>query len=322
VRQSARISGGGFRVPLARTEVASFELPIPLMNHSAHSVVQSDQVSSTYQDEISLLDLWDVVVRRKLLIIASLLISVVAAVAYLVVADPVYEANAKLRIGQVADSVESSAVGILSLEDPDVLSAWLLEKYGEEVATGVRRQPPFLAKIVVQKGSKTVVDLVAQGATPEQSTNFLRGVAGEVIMRHREIYNAQVDLANRRIEQIKGQRQLLAELFASSEDLLNTLKQRDPVQASLLTLERGRLATELSVTERELPAWQQKLNPPKTLMTQMIGDVAVPAKPASPKKALIISLAIVLGVMGGLMLVFVSEFVAKSRNQRANVVIR
>lgn len=301
------------RLSAARTEAAFPRATVSDMNHPSPLAIPPEHPPSTYQDEISLLELWDIVVRRKLWIVATPLISVAAAFVYLFVATPVYEASVKLRIGQVADLGE--------LEDPDVLSAWLVGKYGEEIATGVKRDPPFLAKAAVQKGSKTVVDLVVRGISPEQSADLLRRIAEQVIERHGETYKSQVDLAYRRIDQIDTQRRLLTELFAASADLLNTLKQRDPVQASLLTLERGRLATELSVAERELPAWQQKLNAPKTVMTEMLGDVAVPAKPASPKKPLTVAFAAVLGVMGGVMLAFVAEFLARSKNQRGGAVV-
>lgn len=259
------------------------------------------------EDEIGLVEFFQILARRKLWIIVSFLGCLAAAGVYLLMAAPVYEVSTKLRIGQVADSG--------ALEDPEILSVWLLGKYGEEVATGIKRPPPFLKRATLQRGSKQVVDLVVHGETSDQAAKFLRGITDEAIARHRDTYKSEVNLASRRIEQIESHRKLLNELFAGSGDLLDTLKQRDPVQASLLTLERGRIATEMSTVDRELPAWLQKLNPPKTVMTEVLGEVTAPARPASPKKALVVALASVLGVMGGAMLAFIAEFVARTRTK-------
>lgn len=281
------------------------------MNYPVHPSVQTQHATARRDDEISLLDMWEILVRRKFWVIVSFVVCLVASSGYLLIAPPVYEVSAKLRIGQVADSGD--------LEDPEVLAAWFLGKYGEEMATGIKRPPPFLKRISVQKGSKQIVDLVVHGDSAEQSAEFLRRVTEEAISRHRETYMSEVELTHRRIEQIESHRKLLSELFAGAGDLIETLRQRDPVQASLLTLERGRIAAEISTADSELPEWIQKLNAPKTVMTEVLGGITAPARPASPKTALVIALASVLGVISGVMLAFVAEFLVKMRKTHYSV---
>ena len=55
------------------------------------------------------------------------------------------------------------------------------------------------------------------------------------------------------------------------------------------------------------------MTPPATRPTELIGEITAPAKPSKPKKALVLALAAVLGIMGGVMLAFVAEFIAKSK---------
>lgn len=261
--------------------------------------------------EISVQEIWELLVRRKSYVIGFLMTCLAVAIAYLGLVTPLYEARATLRVGQVADA------GVL--EDPEVLTASLIEKYGEDIATGVKRLPPFLKAVAVQKNSKQVVDLIAYGATPEQAAEFVRGIAENVIARHRQTYDSEVDLARHRVAQIENQRRLLNELFAGSAELLEALKKRDAVQASLLTQERGRIAAELSLTERELPLWLQKLNPPKTVMTELLGEVAAPVRPAYPRRTLILALAGLFGVMGGAMLALAAEFAATAHERKVSV---
>lgn len=229
-----------------------------------------------------------------------LIASLAAGGVYLALTEPVYEAKAKLRIGQVGDSA--------ALEDPEIFSAWLLEKYGEDLATDVKRKLPFIHRASAQKGSKLVVEVSVHGETPEQAARFLQRVVDEAVTRHGEIHKKEVDLALRRIAQIENQRQLLLELFEGSGELLDTLRQRDPIQASLLMLERGRVAAEIGTVDRELPGWLQRLNPPQTVMTELLGEVTPPASAVSPRKALVIVLAALLGLTGGIFAAVAAEW--------------
>ncbi|MFN3885313.1 MAG: GNVR domain-containing protein, partial [Rhodocyclaceae bacterium] len=54
-----------------------------------------------------------------------------------------------------------------------------------------------------------------------------------------------------------------------------------------------------------------------TCWRQRGGEITAPTKPSKPKKALVLALAAVLGMMGGVMLAFVAEFVAKAKANAA-----
>jgi LPS O-antigen subunit length determinant protein (WzzB/FepE family) len=82
-------------------------------------------------------------------------------------------------------------------------------------------------------------------------------------------------------------------------------------------LERGRLSTALNALDAEKPSLMQKLTRPLTQPTELMGEITAPTKPAKPKKALVLALSVVLGLMGGVMLAFVAEFAAKARGTAA-----
>lgn len=262
------------------------------------------------EDDLSFMDLFQILMRRKLVIVVSVFLCLMGGSAYLLIVTPLYEASATLRVGEVAESG--------SLEDPEVLSAVLLGKYREEIATGIKRPPPFLKSAVVQRSAKQVLDLVVRGETPEQAVEFLRYVAEEAIAKHREIYMSKMDIAYRRIEQIKKQQKQLHDLLTGTAGLLDKIKQRDPVQASLLTAERGRIATELADIDRDLPKWQDKLIAPKTVMTELIGDVVAPENPVTPKKLVAIIVSVILGLALGVALAFLAEFGAAAGEKMAD----
>ena len=64
------------------------------------STPATQTLSST--DEISLLELWQILVRRKQWILLTLAVCVAAGLAFVYIKAPVYQASVKVRIGQVA----------------------------------------------------------------------------------------------------------------------------------------------------------------------------------------------------------------------------
>lgn len=95
----------------------------------------------------------------------------------------------------------------------------------------------------------------------------------------------------------RGTKSLTAEL-----EVLKTRESDDAFIAGLRDAEsRLRLLKEI------------KLDPDAVRMFRIDGKVIEPVKPAAPKKTLILTLATVLGLMGGIMVCFVAEFVAKAR---------
>ena len=61
----------------------------------------------------------------------------------------------------------------------------------------------------------------------------------------------------------------------------------------------------------------QKLARPLTQPTELMGEINAPTEPAKPKKALVVALSAVLGLMGGVMLAFIAEFIGKARGTAA-----
>lgn len=264
-------------------------------------------------DEISLLELWQVLCRRKLWVVVSFLVCVVAGAAYAFLKSPVYEANVKLRIGQAA--VGQTGPGQVGLfEAAEELSARLMARYGEDVAEGVKRERPFLKRATPQKGVTTTVDLVAEADTPEDAVTLLTRISDEVRKEHEGIFERNVKFLSQRLDNLDVQRAALQQQYADATALFDQLKQRDPVQAALIMQERGRLTTSIIELDAEKPAIAQRLSPPQTLPTALLGEINTPEKPAAPKKGLVLALAAVLALMAGVMLAFVAEYVANARS--------
>lgn len=265
-------------------------------------------------DEISLLELWQVLVRRKMLILACFVLCLAGGAALAFLTSPVYEASVKLRIGHVKGDGAAQPV---ILENADELSSRILAQYGEEVAEGIKRDRPFITKASVQKGVTTTVQLTTEGDTPADAARLLDDVVKGVQKAHTAMFENNLKPIVERLKSLDEQRTSLQQQYADLTQLAEQIKDRDNVQASLLMIERSPITNSLDQQATERLRLSQQMTAPATRPTELIGEITAPAKPSKPKKALVLSLAAVLGMMGGVMLAFVAEFVAKAKANAA-----
>jgi len=209
-----------------------------------------------------------------------------------------------LRIGQVA--------GGGAFEPAEVLSQLLMAKFGEKVADGVKRSRPFLRQIDVQKGHALIV-LVAEGDRPEDAASLLKTVVDGVEKSHAEHFARTFGPLVERLQRLDSQRGALERQFQDATALLETLRQRDPVQASLILFERGRVAKAILDLDAEKPGLMQRLEPPQSQRTTLLGEVVTPTEPATHRAALVLVLFGMFGVLVGVGLAFLAESVAKAR---------
>jgi LPS O-antigen subunit length determinant protein (WzzB/FepE family) len=79
-----------------------------------------------------------------------------------------------------------------------------------------------------------------------------------------------------------------------------------------MVIQRTPLTQSLLELDAELLRLLQQLSPPQTRPTEMLGQIAAPSHPSQPREWLILAVAAMLGLMGG-MAAFVTEFVANAK---------
>ena len=283
---------------------------IPTFGYKFAAMQTTQPPTQTYDDEISLLELWQILVKRKALILACFVLCLAGGAAFAFLKAPIYEASVKLRIGQVKG--EGAAPPVI-LENADELTSRILASYGEDVATGIKRERPFITTASVQKGVTTTVQLTAEGDTPEDAARLLHDVVQSVQKAHTALFENNLKPIAERLKSLDEQHNALQQQYTDLTQLAEKLKDRDNVQASLLMIERSPITNSLDQQAAERLRLSQQMTPPATRPTELIGEITAPAKPSKPKKALVLALAAVLGIMGGVMLAFVAEFIAKSK---------
>lgn len=251
-------------------------------------------------EEISLLELWQTLVKRKTWVFASFIASALAGAIYVQLKAPVFEATITLRIGQIQTGGGERS-GPLLLESPQELLARLADASGSAVNASIGR------------GTNNLVTVTARSGSGDGARLALETALNNVIRAHDSIYHQSTQPIRDRIAQIVAQRQAVEQELASLDQLVQQLRGKEPVQASLMIMQRTPLTQSLMQLDVEGLQLMQQLSPPQTRPTEMLGHIDPPTHPSQPKRMLILALATMLGLIGGVILAFVTEFVSNAK---------
>jgi Chain length determinant protein len=257
------------------------------------------------EDEISLVDLWFVVRRDRWWLLAGLLIGVAVAIAYATLSTPVYESRASIQIGNVPSPAQNAP---LLIEDPNVLSVELIDEYGPKSINGNARTP-YLEKKEL-KVRNNILDLAAVGHRPEAPRDLLTQIVAKILQQHQRSYANAIEPLRQRSVAIDRQIGILTTQMKELGDLVTRLKDSNPVQASLVAIERGHLYANLDQLERDRVVVQQQTTTPYVNPTQVIAKPEVQKGPVSPRKIVALVVGIVLGLLVGLLAIFLKQFAA------------
>lgn len=251
--------------------------------------------------------LWSALVRRRWWFFAGFLGCLLAGGVYIALKAPVYEARIKVRIGQVA--------GDGPFEPVDIVASQIIEQHGARLANGVMRARPYVTRAIGEKGGVPLVELTAEGYGPQEAVRFLESICEEIENRHGAIFQRSVAFLEERLSAADRQRAALHLKYREASAGIARLRDSDPIRAALLAIEAGAIAEVITAIDKDRPEWARELLPPKTESTKRLGEINAPGRASSPKFGLVLSLAIVVGLIVGTTLVLIAEFVSAFRTR-------
>jgi capsular polysaccharide biosynthesis protein len=259
-------------------------------------------------DEISLIDLWNVLIRRKLLILALTILSVMAATLYSLVATPIYESQAVVLVGK------TPATG--PLENPDEMVQRLRQAYRVGDDTEGARAMPYVESISLNKREADhVATITARAETPQQASQFLQTVVDGLIQEHGVRFEQAAALLTSHLESLNSQTDAFQSQIALIQAEMDQVREVNPVQASVLAVESGKLMAQLPGLEQRRNQLQLDLLDSRSYASQLLRSPTVAAKPVQPRPKLYIAIALVLGVMLGVFAAFFAEFLTNARRE-------
>lgn len=273
-------------------------------------------------DEITLFDLWQILVRRKWWVLATPLLAVIAAVVAVIPLKPQWEATAAIRIGAVG---QVGQIGQVELVEPvaRVVERMKLKSFQDAALSDMGYLDKKNSEASHYRGSLTVKALPNTDLIEITVRNYSREdakrAAEATISYLRKIHDRLAAPTVQRLRQLVVQvEQEITQIKLERERTLKIAGLKDKATAKAGFMENVLLANimiqrdgELRELERAKALYEEQLGPLRTYPTSLIESISVSENPVARKKSLIIMLAGMFGLVLGVMLAFLSNAVAK-----------
>jgi LPS O-antigen subunit length determinant protein (WzzB/FepE family) len=257
-------------------------------------------------DEINLYDLWKVVVKRKMIIIAIVLISLLGAAMYCFIAPQIYrvETYVKLYMPKDISTVKELPTGkdissIIGKID-DEKKAAIFPKTADEITD---------AKIGEIKGVADKFKITIESRNHENLTTALQ----EMIMyieNIREIKSNYEKIIMEIDERIKNVKEAEKKSYFQIKELEKRLNSTKVLPVGFDPYEISQKSIELKM---EKYRFEQERHNYKLI--QLLEDPFISKEPIKPKKAMIIIIAGICSLMFGVFIVFIAEYFERMRRQ-------
>ena len=272
------------------------------------------------EDEISLFDLWQTLKDKWRHVLGGILLGGLGAAAMITTSQAQYEATAMLQTGRVAGSI---------IEDPStIVERFKSPSFHLEVAEDVG-DPNWIMQVeggggtqilsaTVPKLSPSMVEVKVKAKSPEFAKKIADAATAKLIERQ-EVLSAQTrkkiefDLSATKEKLAKSEQDLLA--LSRTLDSVGTKDDRF-TQISLMMSVKLQKESEMFALRQTVFALEIALLPPSTQPARVLEAIFVSPKPVSPKNGLLLALALVGGLLVGVMSVFVSGAWQRAKARR------
>jgi len=272
-------------------------LPLSAIEQSAPHLSDAD---------VNLLKLWRTLAKRKGVVFAVLLISLIVAGFSIFLAPSVYESHAVLQIGRTENPglVEIPSTVAKRVMVQDDLSQ-------DQTATG--NAHPFVYSAFVHK-TTNLVSIIARGPAPDVTRNYLAQVVEKVIHEHQELVDLalkqkqqSLDLIQKRVQLLEGILEDQKKIAQMTNNPLDPLIQKQNTDSGV--------STQLNIFENQQMQIEHQRAMSALILkpTTLIKAPTLSVVPVKPRPLLYLALAIGIGLMLGVFGALATEFISKAR---------
>jgi LPS O-antigen subunit length determinant protein (WzzB/FepE family) len=250
---------------------------------------QPNTINTVVDDELSLIDIYHVVIKGKWIILLCTVIFVLMAGVYLLRAKPVYESTAVLQIGHIGLASELNGYKIRYIIDPETLS--------REFKT-TTKEFSVKPEIDNKKNGINIITFKARKNNPKQAREVLVKITDDLVKRHDLVYE---QVLNTRKDQVSSLRKRIETLRTGFN-----LNDRGLSNAEKLKIIEIQSDLEKQLAEEELLLTDIYHKP-----TRLLKAPTLNTKPVKPDKSKIIAIALILGLMAGVVIAFLIDYFQK-----------
>ncbi|MDX9833804.1 MAG: Wzz/FepE/Etk N-terminal domain-containing protein [Desulfobulbus sp.] len=258
-------------------------------------------------NEITLFDIWQILVARKWVILIAPVLTMVLAVLYLVQTGTVYECSAQILVGQICKEHP--------IANPAVLVQRLVEKYRVDDKMVTKGLPYISSVSSDKKNTASIVLLKAVDATAEGARRYLEQVVAEFLAEQHKLFEQELEIRHTRLQALSHRLEVVEAHQQELEKHIDKMGRQDPAQAAILVVEKGGFLTLTSGLEKERFNLQTEISAVDSYPTELLGVPYLPEKSIRPKRTLVLLLAGVSGLILGVTLAFVAEFITAARQR-------
>jgi len=271
------------------------------------------------EDGIQLAQIWQTLNRNRWLFGLTFVGFMIAGYILWCVLPPTYQARAQINIGRVSSTgfIEAPSTGFI--EQPGNLAARLMIEYGpikDNHGQVIDKSIPALMIARLHKGATAIVELVVEGGERSATQAFLESITKRVLENHQQIYDRNAAALTAQLQALDNHQQALEKAYTEVSLFIdqnpNALK-ADSVHFALLSIQRGQLGQLLINLDMRRPIIIANLNMPYAYPTVLMKEIDALDRPAAPRRALIMAVAFILGMIFGVLAAFCRDAVRAAR---------
>jgi len=256
------------------------------------------------EDEIDLKELIKTILKhKKFIVIFTLMITALATV-YAFLKRPVYEVKASIQLGYIYSNSNSNSNSKLYLLDPYSTKIYLENIYKKDKYS----QLPYpTININTPKRVIDIYDLNIQAYSNNDCEAYLNKIINDLKQKEsKKLKSIKLDL-NKQIEILKNANHRFENELIELNKKLKITKNAQ-IYATILN-NISQIQSQITKNQLKIADLQNKLSPPNTTLTHIIGNIKKSPNPIKPKKKLIITVAFITAFILSIFLVFFIEFI-------------
>lgn len=268
-------------------------------------------------DEISLFELFEQLRNGWRTVAGGLLVGVLGAGAAIALLPAQYQASTLIEVGQVnAAGLEVPAVTVERMKSP----AFVLEvaqQSGIEVADATDAARRLSASL---QRNAPLIEVRTTGASRDEAIRLAESAIKLLHDKHMQLFEPRVKQLRSELDVTREKLGIVeSELAVVDKTMAEAGRQGARAAAlpyELLTSLRVQKATEAISLRQAIVGYNAALLPPATRPTDTVEGVYASRRPVSPRKALLLALGAVGGLLAGTLLVFLANGWRNAQRER------
>ena len=264
-------------------------------------------------DEISLIDLFNILREQWKVIAALALAAPVVALAVTLAMPSLYQADVLVQIGRIGNAGAGAGAGAADIEPPSTL-AQRLNSQGFDGRIADKVDPSFSLKAVEIKNTK-LLRIEGRATSPNSAKTGVEQTLQLIEQDHKEaIEAARKNLSEALLATSAELKSVTQALERLNQAVISFAGDRsgDPISSLLLTQTQSQLTSQRIALLDKVATIETLLLPQNLSATRAVEPIQVSSAPVYPKTNLVLLIAFLAGGFAGVLLAFLRNALKKS----------